>query len=836
MRIHRLSVFVLVSVTTLAQSTPEKQNNPSQQVQSAETKTSATRAKEAREPEPTSSVALPVKRVVLYKNGVGYFEHTGRVRGSQDLGIEFTTAQLNDVLKSLTLVDLSGGRITGVRYNSVAPLEERLKSLQIPLNENVTSAAFLIALRGTRVEVRNGAASALGKVFSVETVQKETVKGGAITVTQLGIVTDAGELRVFELGPGMAVRSVDSEIHQDVNRYLNLVGSTRSKDVRRMTISATGSGERDLFVSYISEVPVWKSTYRIVLPKAPGTPFLQGWAIIDNTVGEDWKDVQLALMSGAPQSFVQDISQPYYTRRPVVALPESMMLTPQAHEASMEESNRLESSAKVEGGVPGGVAAGVMGGVVGGVGSGSGGGSGGGSFSAGPAMPPNRAMLSGRVADPTGTVVPNAEVVLRNSATGAVTSARTDSNGNYNFSGAAPGLYSLSISGQGFQTSQFSQVSLRPGYNNNINATLNVGSAAETIEVSSVNTSQNSMVTSALRGANAAAEGSALGELFQYSLKEKITVLKNQSALVPIVQSPIDAEKVTLVTANENGDVDGTPLRALWVTNSSGLTLDGGTFNILEQDSFAGEGIMEVLHPGERRLLSYAADTAVHVTGENESESRAATRVTILHGVMKIKREERDATTYTIHNADTTPRQVVVEHPIREGWKLAEDLKPAEAGSSHYRFRVAVGPDKTEKLVVNESRPEESSIFVSTITDNQVAALVQEKTIKAPAEAALRKVIDKKNEIAGVDQEIRSRQAEMESIDHDQARLRENMKALKGSAEEKTLLQRYTKQLDGQEDRLAELQKEIKEQRMKRAALQSQLDAMVEVLALDETL
>jgi hypothetical protein len=272
------------------------------------------------------------------------------------------------------------------------------------------------------------------------------------------------------------------------------------------------------------------------------------------------------------------------------------------------------------------------------------------------------------------------------------------------------------------------------------------------------------------------------------------------------------------------------------VTNSSGLTLDGGTFNILEQDSFAGEGIMEVLHAGERRLLSYAADTAVHVTAEDESESRAATRVTILHGMLKIKREQRDATTYTIHNADSTPRQVVVEHPIREGWKLAEELQPAETGASHYRFRVPVGSDKTEKLVVKESRPEESSIFISTITNDQVAALVQEKTIKPPAEAALREVIEKKNEIAGVDQEIRTRQADMESIDHDQARLRENMKALKGSAEEKTLLQRYTKQLDAQEDRLAELQKEIKEQRMKRAALQSQLDAMVEVLALDETL
>jgi hypothetical protein len=835
MRIRRLSIFVLFSVVTMAQSTPEKQNKPSPQVRAPGTKTDAIPANEAREPEPSSSVALPVKRVVLYKSGVGYFEHTGRVRGSQDLGIEFTTAQLNDVLKSLTLVDLSGGRITGVRYNSVAPLAERLKSLQIPLNENVTSAAFLIALRGTRVEVRNGATSALGKVFSVETVQKETVKGGAITVTQLGIVTDSGELRVFELGPSVAVRSVDTEIHQDVNRYLNLVGSTRSKDVRRMTISATGSGERDLFVSYISEVPVWKSTYRIVLPKAPGTPFLQGWAIIDNTVGEDWKDVQLALVSGAPQSFVQDISQPYYTRRPVVPLPESMMLTPQAHEASMED-NRLEAYAKLQGGVPGGMAGGVAGGVIGGVGSWSGEGLGGASYSAGAPMAPNSTMLSGRVADPTGTVVPNAEVVLRNSSTGAVMSTRTNSNGNYNFSGAAPGLYSLSISSPGFRTSQFSQVSLRPGYNSNINATLSMGSAAETIEVSSVNTSQNSVITAALRGASAAAEGSALGELFQYSLKEKITVLKNQSALVPIVQSPMDAEKVTLVTANENGDVDGTPLRALWVTNSSGLTLDGGTFNILEQDSFAGEGIMEVLHSGERRLLSYAADTAVHVTAENQSESRAATRVAILHGVMKIKREQHDATTYTIHNADTTPRQVVVEHPIREGWKLAEDLKPTEAGASHYRFRVAVGPDKTERLVVKESRPEESTIFVSTITDNQVAALVQEKTIKPSAEAALRKVIDKKNEIAAVDVEIKTRQAEMESIDHDQERLRENMKALKGSAEEKTLLQRYTKQLDAQEDRLAELHKEIKEQRMKRAALQSQLDVMVEELTLDETL
>src|ERR1700747_1856855 len=100
-----------------------------------------------------SSARLPVKRVVLYKNGVGYFEHTARVHGTQDLSIDFTTAQLNDVLKSLTAVDLGDGRVSGVRYNSIAPLDERLKALRLPFSEDVTRADFLSALRGAHVDV-----------------------------------------------------------------------------------------------------------------------------------------------------------------------------------------------------------------------------------------------------------------------------------------------------------------------------------------------------------------------------------------------------------------------------------------------------------------------------------------------------------------------------------------------------------------------------------------------------------------------------------------------------------------------------------------------------------
>ena len=163
-----------------------------------------------------------------------------------------------------------------------------------------------------------------------------------IGLTQVSLVSDGGEVRLFDLTPSTTVRVTEKEVNEEVGKYLGLVASTRDQDVRRMTISTAGSGERNLLVSYISEVPVWKSTYRIVIPNE-GKPLLQGWAIVDNTVGEDWKDVELSLVAGSPQSFVQELSQPYYTRRPVVALPENAMLTPQTHEATMETCNSSRS-------------------------------------------------------------------------------------------------------------------------------------------------------------------------------------------------------------------------------------------------------------------------------------------------------------------------------------------------------------------------------------------------------------------------------------------------------------------------------------------------------------
>src|SRR6266849_2784280 len=555
-------------------------------------------ASEPRENANPTAAKLPVRRVVLYKNGVGYFEHLGRVRGSQDVHVDFTSAQLNDVLKSLTVLDLSGGKISGVDYNSEAPLARRLATLRLTLGENPTMADFLAALRGARLEVRSGSGAAMaGKLLSVEKKSRE--KDGATTEwTEISLVNDGGEVRSAEVTPATSVRIAEKDLQVEVGRYLGLIASSRDQDLRRMTISTTGPGERNLYVSYISEVPIWKTTYRLVLSsKTEKKPLLQGWAIVDNTIGEDWNDVELSLVAGAPHSFIQQLSQPYYGRRPVVPLPESVQLTPQTHASTLEPSAHW-----MAGGVPGGVAGGVMGGVIGGLGSGSG-------------------SAAGRLMAPK--VVPPPP---------------------------PPAM-------------------------------------AEAVEVEEAREESEPF-----------AEGNALGDLFEYKLKERVTIRKNQSALVPILQMDIAGEKVSLWS--ESLGV-ARPLRALWVNNASSLTLDGGSFSVLDSNTFAGEGLMEAIKPGERRLLSYATDLGLLVDTKLDSGRERVTRVRIYRGTMTTTSEEREKKTYIVRNEDTTPRTLVIEHPARPEWKLAEDgPNPEEKALGLYRFRMSVEPKKTERLVI----------------------------------------------------------------------------------------------------------------------------------------
>ncbi len=303
---------------------------------------------------------------------------------------------------------------------------------------------------------------------------------------------------------------------------------------------------------------------------------------------------------------------------------------------------------------------------------------------------------------------------------------------------------------------------------------------------------------------------------------------------MPILQTDIAAEKVSLWS--ESLGV-ARPLRALWVNNASSLTLDGGSFSVLDSNTFAGEGLVEAIKPSERRLLSYATDLGLLVDTKLESAKERVTRVWINRGTMTTTSEDREKKTYIVRNEDTTPRMLVIEHPVRQEWKLAEDSpKPEEKASGLYRFRLSVEPKKTERLVINEAKPLYTQYALNGITDDQIGAFLLQKSINADIEKALRSITAQKNLVADFDAKIKAQQKMIDQIFPDQGRLRENMKALKGSAEERALLQRYTKQLDEEETQLDALRKQIQETQVHREKANEGLQKMIGDLQMDVVL
>ncbi|HWY07574.1 MAG TPA: carboxypeptidase regulatory-like domain-containing protein [Candidatus Acidoferrales bacterium] len=785
---------------------------------------------ESHTPAPASPSKLPVRRVVLYKNGIGFFEHLGSVHGSQDVHIDFTSSQLNDVLNSLTVLDLSGGRITGVDYNSEAPLARRLATLRLALGEKPTQAEFLGALRGARIEVRSGTAPAItGKLLSIE---RKTRSSTTFTVEteEISLITDAGEVRSVDLNPATSIRILDGDLKLEVGRYLGLIAASRDQDVRRMTLSTTGTGDRNLYVSYISEVPVWKTTYRIVLPSKPDKkPLLQGWAIVDNTVGEDWNNVELSLVAGAPHSFIQQLSEPYYSRRPVVPLPESVQLSPQTHAATLSGGN---------------------------------------------------GRLSGTVTDASGAAIAAASVRLLDENGTQLASTFTDSSGNYSFSSLPVGNYRLESQRPGFKTNVVSNFAVSPG-ENQLNSQLQVGASTQTVTVTattptvdtssseiSVNgtvipgvanrphavtgggsgggvggglygsRSANSMLTLApgvvdvaRETSSAAANGQSLGDLFEYKLKDRVTLGKNQSALVPIAQTDVEAEKVSLWSGTSGS---GRPLRALWVKNTSPLTLDAGSFSVLESEVFAGEGLTDTIKPGDRRLLSYATDLGLLVEASTTSQPQRVTRIKISKGVMIQSSELHERTLYTVRNQDDSKRTLIIEHPARVGSTLAKGNKePDETAPGTFRFKLEISPKATASLPVEEIRVLQNSFQLTNLDEDQIAVFIKNGSLSPSVAEPLKKIAAQKATVAKLETEMENRQKDIDRIVADQARLRENMKALKGSAEEKALLQRYTRELDQQETELDSLRKTIQDTETQRDKANNVLDDMIANLDLE---
>src|SRR5262245_7204120 len=267
------------------------------------------------------AVSLPISQVILFNSGVGHFTRAGEVEGDARVDLTFPEQDINDLIKSMTLRDLSPqGRVAAVTYDSHDPIDRTLASFAINLNNSPPLANILTQARGEQVEVTlvsnaNQPGTLTGKIIGVEAQAAASKEGPPVPVNVLNLWCAEG-VRAVKLGEVQRLRFMNPVIENEVRRALETLALSHDSQKKAVSLHFAGEGKRKVEVGYVIENPIWKTSYRLVLKE--GKPYLQGWAVVENPTDEDWAQVTMALVSGRPISFKMDLYNPLYVGRPTV--------------------------------------------------------------------------------------------------------------------------------------------------------------------------------------------------------------------------------------------------------------------------------------------------------------------------------------------------------------------------------------------------------------------------------------------------------------------------------------------------------------------------------------
>lgn len=650
-----------------------------------------------------TAAELPVREVILFKHGVGFFSRSGELKAGETARLDFKAGDMNDVLKSLTVVEKGGGKVAGLRYDSSEPLEKKLEQFPFAVGDHFSLSAVLDQMKGARLALKYGNDEISGEVVSG---RETAASGNERGKEQLVLLLDSGEMRVIDLGAATGIRFVDPAVQRQFGDYLRIVAQARSKEKRSVYLDSTGAGARALVANYMIPSAVWKSSYRLLL----GTSILEGWAIVDNTTDEDWSNIRLSLVSGRPISFISQLYEPRYRERPTAQLAEEEAVAPVVYDGGIQSLPLNGRGA-------------AMGAVAGGVASGSGGGVGGGVY---------------RMAAPKS--VPR--TLVKDSSV-AVT-----------------------------------------------------------------------------------AEGSERGELFEYSFDTPVTVKKSESAMLPFLQQKITSRKL-LIYQEWLGQPN--PRAAVEISNSTGKTLDGGPVTVYDAGVYAGEALFETLKAGDKRLISYAIDLGTRISTKVDTTEERRRTVAAKYGVLHSRLSSEAIKTYSIRNVDAKEKTLIIEHPIREGFKVISQ-KPNETTASAYRFEVKLEAKAATTFVVREESLWEETYAVSSLTPDVIASYLQNWPLSDAGKRLLGAIADRKRAMAEVDQRLKEIESETGYLTREQEGLRQNITTLHAVSGQEEQVQRYSRQLGEGETKLAALREQEKVEQKRRQSVEAEVAGLIDRL------
>jgi hypothetical protein len=679
--------------------------------------------------QPAKQADVPVKAVVLFSSGVGYFEHYGTVVGNGATELRFKTQQINDILKSLVLQDMDGGKVSTITYPSQDPIAKTLRSFQVDITNNPPLADLLNQLRGAKLTItRADGGKIAGTVLGVE---KKTRLAGddkktPVEKAYLNLINGA-QIRSIEIDDVQDIALDDAGLQDELTKALAALAQARDQDKKPVTINFRGDGERHVRIGYVVETPIWKTSYRLILPSgAQDKPKLQGWAIVENQTDNDWNGVQLSLISGRPISFVQDLYQPLYIPRPVVHPELFASLTPQTYEGGTETRKANQQMAAA-----------------------------------------NRARRGGADAN---TAAPAPAMAPAAPAAG--------------FGGGGGG-----------------------------------GAAFGARALESTPTEQPMDATSSI---TSVASAGKIGELFQYTVSQPVNLPRQKSAMIPIITDDVESEKVSIYNASV---LPKNPLNGARIKNTTDKHLLQGPITVLEGNGYAGDARIDNVPPGQERLLSYGIDLQMTVDStKNNRQDDSIQTGKIVKGVLWITRKHVSTQNYIADNKSDRAKTLIVEHPIKQGWKLIDTQKPEETTESLYRFKGTVTPDKTSTLTIKEEIVQDESMAILPIDIDQVLFYSRTGEFPQAVRDALTKAAQFKQAVVDLERQMNEKGEKINVITRDQARTRENMKVVGQNNSRGEYYKKLESTLADQDTQIVKLTEERDELTKKRDEARKQLE------------
>ena len=669
---------------------------------------------------------LPITSITLYRSGVGYFERHGMIKSGDSVQLRFAQDEINDMLKSMVIFDPQQA-LQSISYESNEPLARQLASFSIDLSDNPTLATILGRLRGTKVRFVTSDGPISGVVLGSE--MRDQAQGSAqeaISIPFVNVITESG-VRSVNLTTIVSVQLEDPALNGELMKALAALAAHSTDRFKNVGLSFGGTAARDVKIAYVNEMPIWKTSYRLVLPdeaKSKDQPMIQGWAIIENTTDDDWSNIQLALVASQPVSFEMNLSQSLHITRPRLDVPTVAGAAPRIYQDGDAFANKKEM---------------------------------------------RLAMAAPSVSVSVSAPPPDAWMAKTAAADGLVASGGV-----------------------------FGSVAMADGANND----METGMSSEELWKQS---------------AIAQAQSSSVGEAFQYTMKNPISIGRQQSAMLPILTSAIDGRRVSIF--NRADGIDH-PMRGVELTNSTGLQLIPGPVAVFDAFTYAGDAQIGYMTLNDKRLLAYAVDLSVSAAVQDDSTNTMRS-IRIVDGFIEETRKQVQRTSFAFNNKDAARgRTMLVETAKIQGWELAEPKKAAEETQSLYRFELTLKPSEKATFVVAQENTFLSRISVAQYDMPTLLAYASDKKASQAVIDAAKKAAAMLATMNATAARIALLGQERQSIDADQNRIRQNMASIDHDTE---VYRRYLTKFNEQESRLEAI---LVQTTNEQTTLQSQQDAL----------